>query len=93
MQDVPPVTPARRIHWKASARHGKLLAKVLEHTADLRLCITLDGDSFDTSGPPMGKALSLAATLAVWADRRKVPFGLVSNFSQIRRPGPVSAPP
>jgi uncharacterized protein (DUF58 family) len=93
LRDYTPDTPARRIHWKASARHGKLLAKVLEHTADLRLCIALDGDSFDTPGPPMEKALSLAATLAVWADRRKVPFGLVSNVSQSGRPGPVPAPP
>jgi uncharacterized protein (DUF58 family) len=92
LRDYTPDTPARRIHWKASARHGKLLAKVLEHTADLRLCITLDGDSFDAPGPPMEKALSLAATLAVWADRRKIPFGLVSNVSQSGRPGPVSVP-
>ena len=87
-----PDTPARRIHWKASARHGKLLAKVLEHTADLRLCIALDGDSFQLPGPSMEKALSLAASLAVWADEKKVPFGLVSNLSRHGRPGPVSLP-
>ena len=92
LRDYTPDTPARRIHWKASARHGKLLAKVLEHTADLRLCIALDGDSFQLPGPSMEKALSLAASLAVWADEKKVPFGLVSNLSRHGRPGPVSLP-
>lgn len=92
LRDYTPDTPARRIHWKASAHHGKLLAKVLEHTADLRICIALDGDSFNLPGPSMEKALSLAATLAVWADRKKVPFGLVSNLSRHGRSGPVSVP-
>ncbi|HOP51880.1 MAG: DUF58 domain-containing protein [Thermovirgaceae bacterium] len=92
LRDYTPDTPAGRIHWKASARHGKLLAKVLEHTADLRLCITLDGDSFDTPGPSMEEALSLAATLAVWADRKRIPFGLVSNVSRCGMSGPVSIP-
>ncbi len=87
LRDYTPDTPARRIHWKASARHGKLLAKVLEHTADLRLCITLDGDSFETPRPSMEKALSLAATLAVWADRRKVSFGLVVERLPDRKAG------
>jgi len=92
LRDYSPDTPARRIHWKASARHGKLLAKVLEHTADLRLCIALDGDSFRQPGPSMEKALSAAATLVVWADEKKVPFGLVSNLSHHGRPGPASIP-
>ena len=92
LRDYTPDTPARLIHWKASARHGKLLAKVLEHTADLRLCITLDGDNFTTSGNSLEKALSVAATMAVWADRKKVPFGLLTNVSQCGRAGPVSVP-
>jgi uncharacterized protein (DUF58 family) len=92
LRDYTQDTPARRIHWKASAHHGKLLAKVLEHTADLRICIALDGDSFNLPGPPMEKALSLAATLVVWADREKVPFGLLSNLSRRGRSGPVSIP-
>ena len=92
LRDYTPDTPARRIHWKASARHGKLLAKVLEHTADLRLCIALDGDRFQLPGLSMEKALSVAATLAVWADEKKVPFGLVSNLSRHGRSGPVSLP-
>ena len=92
LRNYTPDTPARRIHWKASARHGKLLAKVLEHTADLRLCITLDGNSVAMHPHSMEKVLSLAATLAVWADKRKIPFGLVSNLSQCGKSGPVSIP-
>jgi uncharacterized protein (DUF58 family) len=92
LRDYTPDIPARRIHWKASARHGKLLAKVLEHTADLRLCVTLDGDSFSKHSPSMEKALSVAATLTVWAERKKIPFGLISNVSQCGRSGPVSIP-
>ncbi|HCP07231.1 MAG TPA: hypothetical protein DIT24_02110, partial [Synergistaceae bacterium] len=92
LRDYTPDIPARRIHWKASARHGKLLTKVLEHTADLRLCVTLDGDSFARHRLSMERALSVAATLTVWADRKKVPFGLISNVSQCGRSGPVSIP-
>ncbi len=39
-----------------------------------------------------GEGPSLAASLAVWADEKKVPFGLVSNLSRHGRPGPVSLP-
>jgi len=88
-------TPARFVHWKASAHHDELLAKIIEPSADLRLLIAVDAESFLLPEPCAGrfeKALSIAATLAVWADTRMIPFGLLINAPQrgLEQPALVS---
>jgi uncharacterized protein (DUF58 family) len=63
--------PARYIHWKASARRGKLQEKVFEATARREICLIVDTGSFE-SGAPESKgaeeefeiALEVAASIA-----------------------------
>lgn len=92
LRDYTPGTPARLIHWKASIRQGHLMARVLEPSANLQLCIAIDVEAF-TEENSFEKALSLAGTLACWAEEQRIPFGLYANASQIGLSGPVSISP
>lgn len=95
IRDYTPDIPARFINWKASASKGKLLAKVLEPSADLRMCIAIDVESFSQPSPDpeaFEKALSVAASLAFWADNNKVPFGLLANGLQKELSSQVAIP-
>ncbi len=85
LREYTPEMPARFIHWKASAHKGQLLAKIIEPSADLRMCIALDAEAFLSPEPQPNRfeeALSLAATLAMWADMARIPFGLLVNAPQ-----------
>ncbi|MGI6066677.1 MAG: DUF58 domain-containing protein [Bacillota bacterium] len=92
LRDYTPGTPARLIHWKASTRQGSLMARVLEPSANLQLCVAIDVDAF-TEENPFEEALSLAGTLACWAEEHRIPFGLYANASQNGLSGPVSISP
>ncbi|NLM22111.1 MAG: DUF58 domain-containing protein [Peptococcaceae bacterium] len=95
LRDYTPDMPTRLIHWKASAYQDRLLAKIIEPSASLQVLIAIDAQSFiypDSDEVLFEKALSVAATLAVWADSHKIPFGLAANLSQKGQPGPISLP-
>ncbi|MET0386749.1 MAG: DUF58 domain-containing protein [Polyangiales bacterium] len=81
VRDYQPGRPARHIHWKASARHDRLLEKMLETTARERVLIVLCAEGFDTE--PDDRALELClevvASLAVQLDRQRHPVGFVTN--------------
>ena len=84
-----PGTPLKRIHFKASARHGKLMAKIYEPTTTLRLAILVEVESFAPAGPEDAAAgeqyelaLSLAASLAEEMLRLRHPVGLFINAAQ-----------
>lgn len=85
--------PARTIHWKASARQDQLLSRIIEPSADFRICMAIDAANFLHPEPleeQFEEALSLAATLAMWADMRRIPFGLLVNARQKELPGPAA---
>jgi uncharacterized protein (DUF58 family) len=93
LREYTPDLPTRFIHWKASAHQDRLLAKVIEPSASLQLLITIDAAVFcrpELREDLFEKALSIAATLGVWADDHKVPFGLLTNISQKGRPGVIN---
>jgi len=94
LRDYTPEMPARLIHWKASINKDHLLAKLLEPSADIKLLVAVDAVDFFAQEDEIGfeKALSKAASLAVWADENRVPFGLVVNASQKGLLGGVSIP-
>ncbi|MFZ5944927.1 MAG: DUF58 domain-containing protein [Bacillota bacterium] len=76
--------PARLINWKASVHKDTLLARTLEPSADHKIYIMIDvfyfHDLLDKDG--FEKALSVAASLVVWADENNIPFGLLVNGVQ-----------
>jgi uncharacterized protein (DUF58 family) len=83
LREYTPDLPARFIHWKASAHQDRLLAKVIGPSASLQILIAIDAAGFFRPEPQedlFEKALSIAATLAVWADGNKIPFGLLANI-------------
>lgn len=94
LKDYTPDMPIRTIHWKASARQDKLLAKIIEPSASIQILVAIEVDTF--IDPPeeelFEKALSLAATLAIWADNNQIPFGLAANIAQVGQEGPIILP-
>ncbi|PKM89669.1 MAG: hypothetical protein CVU87_04685 [Firmicutes bacterium HGW-Firmicutes-12] len=95
LRDYTPDMPSRFINWKASASKDDLLAKMLEPSADLRICITVDTETFCQplqDVEPFEEALSVAASLAFWADNNKVPFGLIVNGHQKEHNCPIVMP-
>jgi uncharacterized protein (DUF58 family) len=100
LRDYTPDIPARFISWKASAKKDELLAKVLEPSADLRICIAVDIGTFaqgERDEDSFEEALSVAASLAYWADTNRLPFGFIANgrLKELDSPAviPISSAP
>lgn len=94
LRDYTPDIPARFIHWKASAHKDDLLAKVMEPSADIKICVAVDVETFVHPEPDSAafeEALSQAASLVYWADVQGIPFGLLANGSlkELSCPGVV----
>jgi uncharacterized protein (DUF58 family) len=95
LREYTPDLPTRFIDWKASAHQDRLLAKVIEASASLQILIAIDAASFFQPEPRedlFEKALSTAATLGVWADGQKVPFGLLANIPKKGQSGAINIP-
>jgi uncharacterized protein (DUF58 family) len=76
--------PFRSIHWKATARQGKLQVRVPEPTTALRLGIFVNLDTFDHYWEGLDlelseRAIVAAASLARWADRARYAVGVYAN--------------
>lgn len=95
LREYTPEMPAKLIHWKASVQKDYLLARVLEASSELRLCIALDATPFlenSVREENFEKALSVAATLACWAEDLRVAYGLYINATRKASTGPVVIP-
>jgi len=83
LRDYTPDMPSKLIHWKASAHHDRVMAKIIESSSDMKILIVLDASALLQFSPELfEEGLSVAASLAVWADEAKIPFGFISDFSQ-----------
>lgn len=86
VREYTPGLPARLIDWKASSHQDKLLSKIVESSSNLKILIAVDTNSIiemaDTANHEdiFEEALSVAASIAVWADEQKIPFGLIADF-------------
>lgn len=74
-------SPARFIHWKASARHNCLQQKIFEPSEQLKVLLAIDVDKFaeNNASQDFEDTLEVAASLAVQFDRRGYATGLVTN--------------
>ncbi|NPA15516.1 MAG: DUF58 domain-containing protein [Deferribacteres bacterium] len=71
IREYHPSDPLKLIHWKASAKKGKLLVKEFSRNASEAVLI-----DFDEINLPLEERLSCIAYLIQCAYSRKIPFGL-----------------
>jgi len=73
--------PARRIHWKASARHDRLQEKICEPAQQEKVLLLLDVEGFDHPDleSDFEKCLEVIASLVLQLDRRRLAMGFVFN--------------
>ncbi|MCA1669327.1 MAG: DUF58 domain-containing protein [Thermomicrobia bacterium] len=79
-----PEDPFKAIHWKASARAGVYQTKVYEPTANLQIAIFLNLDTVaryyeGVDQEHLERAISVAASIAAWADTEKYAVGVFAN--------------
>ncbi|NLB88338.1 MAG: DUF58 domain-containing protein [Syntrophomonadaceae bacterium] len=87
--------PAYLIDWKASAKRDVFMAKLIEPSANYKICVTVDVEGLvglEDGEEIFERALSIAASIAVWADEEKIPIGLFINITQKGFPGPIVVP-
>jgi len=74
-------SPAKHIHWKASARHHRLQEKLFEPTAQEKVLLIVDVDQFAkrNAEEAFERTLEIVASLAVRLDQRNCPVGLLTN--------------
>jgi uncharacterized protein (DUF58 family) len=72
---------ARHIHWKASARHARLVEKVSESSQqeNVLLLISADGFTGAAGGVAFERCLEVAASLCVELERKHRAIGLATN--------------
>ncbi|MBW1778373.1 MAG: DUF58 domain-containing protein [Deltaproteobacteria bacterium] len=87
--------PARGIHWKASARHGRLQEKLCEPAEQQKLLIVLDTAGFgdESAREDFERTLEVIASVALQVDSRGNAVGFTTNgrlIGSARRIIPIS---
>jgi uncharacterized protein (DUF58 family) len=83
-RDLRPGDSFRHVHWKATARQGRLQVKVYEPTTSQNVILCLNVATFaqywqGTQPEKLERAISVAASLAEWAVEHKYAVGLIAN--------------
>lgn len=75
------LSPSRNIHWKASARHGKLQEKIFEPTEQEKVLLILDAEGFyeNQAEENFEQAIETLASLAVDLDLGQFAVGFLTN--------------
>lgn len=86
VRDYQATDPLRRVHWKATARLGRLQTRQYEATTVHRLAIFLNMDTLGEYAeyrgfvrPLLELNVMVAASVAAWADAEGHPVGLIAN--------------
>jgi uncharacterized protein (DUF58 family) len=79
-----PADGLRRVHWKATARHQRMLSRIYEPSEEPQVLIFLNVTTlprhWQGSIPALTeRAISVAASLAAMCVEDRVPVGLISN--------------
>jgi uncharacterized protein (DUF58 family) len=82
-QDYQHGSPAKYIHWKASARHHRLQEKVFEPTQQEKVLFVVDVDRFtaNESADEFERTIEAVASIAERLDRQGCCMGLMTNGS------------
>jgi len=80
-RDYQPGSPARRIHWKASACHHRLQEKLWEPAEQEKVLILLEVRQFEErqAAEAFEKIIETVASYAVWLDQRGNAVGFATN--------------
>ena len=80
-RDYQPGRPARRIHWKVSARHNRLQEKLCEPAEQEKVFLLFDVDGFEEeqADDDFEKSLEVIASLVLQLDRRGIAVGFGTN--------------
>lgn len=80
-QDYRAGAPARHIHWKASARLGRLQEKIFEPSVQQKILIVIDVSRFseENADASFERMLEVAASLSVQLTEQGRAFGMISN--------------
>ena len=84
LRDYRPSDPLKHIDWKATARHGKLESRIFEPAATRHMLIALNARTGDAAWQGSNRrlferAVTVAASVAEYAEQEGFTFGLVSN--------------
>lgn len=98
LRDYRPGDPLRRIDWKATARTGDLMSRVYEPSAtrQLYLCLNIDTMEHAWEGylkAELERAVSTAASIAIWSAEQRHAVGLLANGSFPEADRPIRLPP
>jgi uncharacterized protein (DUF58 family) len=80
-KDYQPGSPARRIHWKASARRNRIQEKLCEPAEQEKILILLDVGRFAEfqAEEAFESIIEAAASYAVWLDQQGHAVGFATN--------------
>lgn len=98
LRDYRPGDPMRRIDWKATARRGDLQSRVYDPSATQQLYIMLNIDTMEHSWEgylkdELERAVSVAASVAVWASGERFAVGLLANGAYPNADRPIRLAP
>ena len=84
LRDYLPTDPLKHIDWKSTARHGRLETRIFEPAATHSMLIALNARTGDAAWQGSNRrlferAVTVAASVAEYAEREHYSFGLVSN--------------
>ncbi len=98
LRDYRPGDPMRRIDWKATARRGDLQSRVYDPSATQQMYIMLNIDTMAHSWEgylkdELERAVSVAASVAVWAAGERFSVGLLANGAYPNADRPIRLAP
>ena len=84
-RDYQASSPARHIHWKASARHARLQEKVFEPSQQGKIMVVLDVDGFSDKGleDAFERTLEVVASLCLQMENSGLAIGFATNGTTI----------
>ena len=98
LREYRPGDPMKRIDWKATARSGELTSRIYQPSATQQLYICLNIDTMEHAWEgylkdELERAVSTAASIAVWAAGARYAVGLLANGSFPNADRPIRLPP
>lgn len=98
IREYRPGDPLRRVDWKATARTGELHSRIYDPSASHQFYILLNIDTLAHSWEgylkdDLERAVSVAASIAVWAAGSRYAVGLLANGAFPEADRPIRLPP
>lgn len=80
LREYAPGDDRRHVHWRSSARIGRLMVRQFEETRQSRVCVAIDvARSSYTTEDEFEKAVSVGASVVLQSFREDNPLGLVTS--------------